>query len=249
MPLLCHAVALGKKQITSVAVRDSGVALRHGVPLPALLLSPFCFRAGLTIVPRSLLLNRTKTLATRAMADRESSVALCHGLALKKKRIGRGPRERWRSVPRGGVKKKKKRETEIGRGPRERRRSMPRGGFKKKKKKKKKKKERERSVADRAISIALCHGVALKKGSVEDRERCRSMPRGGVKKKKRKKREICRGPSEQNRSVPRGGVKKKGSVEDRESGVALCHRVALKKRERDQSRTERAVSLCATGWR
>ena len=225
MPLLCHAVALGKKQITSVAVRDSGVALRHGVPLPALLLSPFCFRAGLTIVPRSLLLNRTKTLATRAMADRESSVALCHGLALKKKRIGRGPRERWRSVPRGGVKKKKERDRDRSRT--ERAASLYATGWRyKKKKKKKKKKERERSVADRAISIALCHGVALKKGSVEDRERCRSMPRGGVKKKKRKKREICRGPSEQNRSVPRGGVKKK-----------------------DRSRTERAESLCATGWR
>ena len=105
MPLLCHAVALGKKQITSVAVRDSGVALRHGVPLPALLLSPFCFRAGLTFVPRSLLLNRTKTLATRAMADRESSVALCHGVALKKGSVE--DRERCRSMPRGGVKKKK----------------------------------------------------------------------------------------------------------------------------------------------
>ena len=45
----------------------------------------------------------------------------------------------------------------------------------------------------------------------------------------------------------RGSVKKKGSVEDRESGVALCHGVALKKKKR--SRTERAVSLCATRWR
>ena len=163
-----------------------------------------------------------------SVEDRESGGALCHGVALKKKK-----RERQRSVA--------DRESGV---------ALCHGvALKKKKKKKKKKKERERSVADRAISIALCHGVALKKGSVEDRERCRSMPRGGVKKKKRKKREICRGPSEQNRSVPRGGVKKKGSVEDRESGVALCHRVALKKRERDQSRTERAVSLCATGWR
>ena len=71
------------------------------------------------------------------------------------------------------------------------------------------------------------------------------------------------GPREQCRSVPRGGIKKKGSVEDRESVVALCHGVALKKkkrererergrereRERDRSRTERAVSFCATGWR
>ena len=128
MALLCHAVALGKKQITSVAVQDSGVALCHGVPPSRSFTVAIFFRAVLAIVPRSLPLNRTKTLATRAMADRESSVALCHGLALKKK----------------------------------------------------------------------------------------------------------------------------GSVEDRESGVALCHWVALKKkkkRERDRSRTERAVSLCATGWR
>ena len=69
-------------------------------------------------------------------------------------------------------------------------------------------------------------------------------------------------------------LKEKGSVEDRESGVALCHKVALKKKKkqreieigrgpreqyrsvprgvvekRDRSRTERAVSLCATGCR
>ena len=52
-----------------------------GCPLPALLLGPF-----LTLVPRSLPLNREETLATRAMADRESGVALCHGVALKKKK-------------------------------------------------------------------------------------------------------------------------------------------------------------------
>ena len=156
MPLLCHAVALGKKQITSVAVRDSGVALRHGVPLPALLLSPFCFRAGLTIVPRSLLLNRTKTLATRAMADRESSVALCHGLALKKKGSVED-RESGGALCHGvALKKKKERETEIGRGPRERRRSMPRGGVPKKKKKKKKKKKRERDRSRTERSVSLC---------------------------------------------------------------------------------------------
>ena len=55
----------------------SGVALCHGVPPSRSLLAPF---------PRSLLLNRTETLATRAMADRESGVALCHGVALKKKK-------------------------------------------------------------------------------------------------------------------------------------------------------------------
>ena len=51
----------------------------------------------------SLLLNRTETLATRAMADRESSVALCHGVALKKKTIGRRPRERCVSFARFGI--------------------------------------------------------------------------------------------------------------------------------------------------
>ena len=54
-------------------------------PLPLFYLRHF-FRAGLSIVPRSLLLNRTETLATRAIADRESGVALCHGVALKKKK-------------------------------------------------------------------------------------------------------------------------------------------------------------------
>ena len=114
----------------------------HGVPPSRSLLAPF---------PRSLLLNRTETLATRAMADRESSIALCHGMALKKKG----------------------------------------------------------SVEDRESGVALCHGVVLKK-------------------------------------------KRERLVADRESGVALHHKVAFKKkkeRERDRWRTERAVSLSATGWR
>ena len=99
MALRCHAVAL-KKQKKHRSRSKSGVALCHGVPPSRSLLAPF---------PHSLLLNRTETLATRAMADRESSVALCHGVALKKKKkreIGHGPREQYRSVPRGGVKKK-----------------------------------------------------------------------------------------------------------------------------------------------
>ena len=99
--LRCHAVALKKKTKKHRSRSKSGVALCHGVPPSRSLLAPF---------PHSLLLNRTETLATRAKADRESSVTLCHGVVLKKKRIGRGPRERCRSVPRGGVKKKKKKE-------------------------------------------------------------------------------------------------------------------------------------------
>ena len=132
MVLLCNVVALGKKKRKRKhrSRSKSSVALCHGAPPSRSLLAPF---------PRSLLLNRTETLATRAMADRESSVALCHGVALKKKGsvedresgvalcykvalkkkerererqrqrdIGRGPREQYRSVPRGGVKKEKK---------------------------------------------------------------------------------------------------------------------------------------------
>ena len=66
------------------------------------------------------------------------------------------------------------------------------------------------------------------------------MPRGGVKKERR---EIGRGPREQYRSVPRDGVKKKGSVEDRESSIALCHGMALKEKGSVEDR-ESGVALC-----
>ena len=62
-------------------------------------------------------------------------------------------------MPRGGVEKER-----IGRGPRERCRSVPQGGVKKKEKE-------ERSVADRESSIALCHGVALKKKKEKKNDR------------------------------------------------------------------------------
>ena len=56
------------------------------------------------------------------------------------------------------------------------------------------------------------------------------MPRGGVEKER-----IGRGPRERCRSVPQGGVKKKKkterSVADRESSIALCYGVALKKKK------------------
>ena len=42
--------------------------------------------ASLTLVPRSLLLNRKETLAMQGIADQETSVALRHGVASKKKR-------------------------------------------------------------------------------------------------------------------------------------------------------------------
>ena len=66
------------------------------------------------------------------------------------------------------------------------------------------------------------------------------MQRDGFKKERR---EIGRGPREQYRSVPRDGVKKEGSVEDRESSIALCHGMALKKKGSVEDR-ESGVALC-----
>ena len=78
-------------------------------------------------------------------------------------------------MPRGGVKKKR-----IGRGPRERCRSVSLFF--------KRHLVAERSVADRESSIALCHGVALKK------------------KKKGKNKMIGRGPRERCIAIPRFGI-------------------------------------------
>ena len=62
-----------------------------------------------------------------SVADRESGVALCHGVELKKK-------DRWRkessiAVCHGVSLKKKKKKTMIGRGPKERCLSFPRFGI------------------------------------------------------------------------------------------------------------------------
>ena len=134
--LRCHAVALKKKTKKHRSRSKSGVALCHGVPPSLSLLAPF---------PHSLLLNCT---------DRESSVTLCHGVALKKKR-DRGPREPRRSVPRGGVKKKGERSVED----RESSIALCHGMALKEK----------GSVEDRESGVALCHGVALKKKKERDR--------------------------------------------------------------------------------
>ena len=100
--------------------RERCRSVPRGAPFLLFFLAPF-FRELFDSRSSFFAPNRTETLATQAVADRESSAALCHGVAsagymllvaLKKKGIGRGPRERCRSVPRGGVKKKKK----IGRG-------------------------------------------------------------------------------------------------------------------------------------
>ena len=85
--------------------RERCRSVPRGARSPLFNLRHFFFARSLTLVPRSLLLNRTETLATQAIADRERSVALCHRVALKK-RTGRGPREGV-AVPLGGVKKKK----------------------------------------------------------------------------------------------------------------------------------------------
>ena len=128
-------------------------------------------------------------------------------------------------MPRGGIREKI---NNISRGPREPCRSVPRGApsplfylrhfF--------------RVVFDSRSSFFAPkpHGNACYAGCGGRRKQCRSVPRGGVRRlwapggvKKRK--EIGLGPREQCHSVPRCGVKKK-----------------------DRSRTERAVSLWATGW-
>ena len=64
-----------------------------GCPLPALLLAPF-FREVFDSRSSFFAPNRTETLATQAVADRESSAALSHGVALKKKMNDRSRTER-----------------------------------------------------------------------------------------------------------------------------------------------------------
>ena len=150
-----------------------------GCPLPALLLAPFCSR-GFDY--------RSSFFAPK---PHENACYAGYG----------GPREQCRSVPRGGVKKKKERERSVV----DRQSGVARcHGVALKKTKKKK---RERLVPNRESSIALCHGVALKKkGSVEDRESGVALCHRVALKKER---EIGRGPREQYHPVPRGGVKKK----------------------------------------
>ena len=60
--------------------REPCRSVPRGAPSPFFYLRHF-YAWCLTLVPRSLLLNRTETFATQAVADGESSVALCHGVA------------------------------------------------------------------------------------------------------------------------------------------------------------------------
>ena len=121
MALLCHAVALGKKKKqTSVAVQERCRSAPRGASfaLFTCAISSFfppkphgnaCYagyggpREQCRSVPRGGVEKKKGSVE-----DRESGVALCHGVALIKRReIGRGPREQYRSVPRDGVKKER----------------------------------------------------------------------------------------------------------------------------------------------
>ena len=64
---------LAAREIKQEPKNESGgrgreVSFLSSPPLPALLLAPF-FARSLTLVPRSLLLNRMETLATQAMRN------------------------------------------------------------------------------------------------------------------------------------------------------------------------------------
>ena len=96
MAPLCHAAASGKKNNTGRGPKERCRSVPRGAPSPFLYLRHFS--RFLILIPCPLLLNRTETLATQAIGDRESSVALC-SVALKKKMIGRRPREWCVSFP------------------------------------------------------------------------------------------------------------------------------------------------------
>ena len=164
-------------------------------------------------------------------------------------------------MPRGGIKKKKNRNTSVA--VQERCRSVPRGA--------------PFPLFTCAISSFFApkpHGNACYAGYGGPREQYRSVPRDGVKKERIgrgpreqyrsvpwdgvKKERIGRGPREQYRSVPRDGVKKErigrgprercrsvsqGGVKKKErereigrgpSSIAQCHGVALKKKQREK---------------
>ena len=105
-------------------------------------------------------------------------------------------------MPRGGIREKI---NNIGRGPRERCRSVPRGvppsrsftcaiffsrGF----------------VYRSSFFAPKPHENACYAGYGGPREQCRSVPRGGVKKEKREKKMIGRGPRERCIAIPRFGI-------------------------------------------
>ena len=64
-------------------VREKCHSVPRGAPSPFFCWHHF-FARCLTLLPRSLVLNHTETIAMQAIMDRESSVALCHRVVLKK---------------------------------------------------------------------------------------------------------------------------------------------------------------------
>ena len=86
---------------------------------------------------RSVPRDGVKKKGERSVEDRESSIALCHGMALKEKGSVEDRESGVALCHKVALKKKGEREREIGRGPREQYRSVPRGGVKKEKREKK----------------------------------------------------------------------------------------------------------------
>ena len=106
----------GKKIITSVAFRDSCVALCHGVPPPRSFTRAIFDSRSLFFAPRP----RRNACYAGYRGPRERCRWVLRG-GVKKKVIGRGPREQCGFEPRGGVKEKEM----IGRRPREQCVSFP----------------------------------------------------------------------------------------------------------------------------
>ena len=67
-------------------VREKCRSVPRGAPSPFFCWHHF-FARCLTLLPRSLVLNHTETIAKQAITDRESSVALCHRVVLIKESV------------------------------------------------------------------------------------------------------------------------------------------------------------------
>ena len=74
-----------RKKIDNIGrgVREKCPSVPRGAPSPFFCWHHF-FARCLTLLPRSLVLNHTETIAMQAITDRESSVALCHRVVLIK---------------------------------------------------------------------------------------------------------------------------------------------------------------------
>lgn len=74
-----------RKKIDNIGrgAREKCRSVPQGAPSPFFCWHHF-FARCLTLLPRSLVLSHTETIAMQAITDRESSVALCHRVVLKK---------------------------------------------------------------------------------------------------------------------------------------------------------------------